>query len=84
MAILGWEANPRPEILAGIGNKQHCLILDGLSDRYPLTKLTRHWGDTPYAFGSIWNFGGHTTMGANISVWNERYFDQLSRAHKVR
>jgi hypothetical protein len=82
-AILGWQDNPRRELLAGIEDKQHCLILDGLSDRYPEGHLTRQWDETPYAFGSIWNFGGHTTMGANISVWNDRYFNQLNQTHRT-
>lgn len=46
------------------------LVVDGLSDRFPtVTDREADWGDTPYAFGSIWNFGGHTTLGANTPDW---------------
>lgn len=82
-AILGWQKNPRKEVLAGVKNKQHVLILDGLCDRYPTAETEAQWGENPYAFGSIWNFGGHTTMGANIGVWHQRYFDQLAMPNRT-
>lgn len=76
-AILGWQKNPRPEVLAGIKDKSRMLILDGQSDRFAYEDREKEWDRTPYAFGTIWNFGGHTTIGANMGVWNQRYFDQL-------
>jgi hypothetical protein len=76
-AILGWQENPRRELLAGIQDKSHVLILDGQSDRFDYKDREQEWGGTPYVFGTIWNFGGHTTIGANAGVWNERYFKQM-------
>ncbi len=55
------------------------MILDGQSDRFEYKDRDQQWSSTPYAFGTIWNFGGHTTMGANVGVWNQRYFDQLTK-----
>jgi len=78
-AILGWQKNPKPELLAGIKDKSHALILDGQSDRFAYEDRDVEWDHTPYAFGVIWNFGGHTTIGANIGVWNDRYFKQLTK-----
>ncbi|SDU44663.1 Regulation of enolase protein 1, concanavalin A-like superfamily [Jiangella alkaliphila] len=72
-AILGWQNNPRPETLAAVDTSR-MLIVDGLSDRYDGLDREESWQGAPYAFGSIWNFGGHTTMGANAGVWNERFF----------
>jgi alpha-N-acetylglucosaminidase len=77
---LGWQNNPSPELLSGVTDKEHMLILDGLSDRYAYRDREQQWSGTPYAFGAIWNFGGRTTIGANISVWNERYFLQLAKS----
>lgn len=77
-AILGWQNNPRPETLSAIDTSK-MLIVDGLADRYNGLDREQTWRDTPYAFGSIWNFGGHTTMGANIGVWNERYWSWLEK-----
>jgi hypothetical protein len=79
-AILGWQSNPRHEVLAGIKDKSHVLILDGQSDRFAYKDREEQWDSTPYTFGVIWNFGGHTAMGANAGVWNERYFQQLTKA----
>lgn len=78
-AILGWQQNPRREVLDGIADKSRAIIFDGQSDRYGLSNREEEWGNTPYTFGTIWNFGGHTTMGANVGIWNERYFQQLSK-----
>jgi Alpha-N-acetylglucosaminidase (NAGLU) tim-barrel domain/Alpha-N-acetylglucosaminidase (NAGLU) C-terminal domain/Alpha-N-acetylglucosaminidase (NAGLU) N-terminal domain len=67
-AILGWQTNPTPELLSGV-DKDRMLVLDGLSDRYTGLDRETSWGGTPYAYGSIWNFGGHTALGANLTTW---------------
>lgn len=71
--FLGWQNNPRPDTLAAI-DRSKVLIVDGLSDRYPGWNRNDTWPDTTYAFGSIWNFGGHTTIGANTGVWEDRFW----------
>ncbi|MEW2399680.1 alpha-N-acetylglucosaminidase TIM-barrel domain-containing protein [Streptomyces sp. NPDC046862] len=72
-AILGWQTNPSRAILDAV-DKSRMLIVDGLSDRYTtVTDREGDWGGTPYAFGSIWNFGGHTPIGANAPDWVEQY-----------
>lgn len=71
--ILGWQHNP-PRAIVDAVDKKHMLVVDGLSDRFPtVTDREADWGDTPYAFGSIWNFGGHTVLGANTPDWAELY-----------
>ncbi|WP_328886516.1 alpha-N-acetylglucosaminidase [Streptomyces sp. NBC_00316] len=71
--ILGWQTNPRRDILDAVDTSR-MLIVDGLSDRYA-TVIDREsdWAGTPYAYGSIWNFGGHTALGANTPDWVETY-----------
>ncbi|MFH8605938.1 alpha-N-acetylglucosaminidase [Streptomyces sp. NPDC018029] len=72
--ILGWEANPLPALLDAV-DKKRMLIVDGVSDRYAsVTDREKDWGGTPYAFGTIPNFGGRTTIGARTHLWNERFF----------
>ncbi|MFJ6793022.1 alpha-N-acetylglucosaminidase [Streptomyces sp. NPDC091268] len=71
-AVLGWQDDPTAELLAGVDTSR-LLILDGLSDRYNRLDREARWGGAPYALGSIYNFGGHTTIGANTSVWTDRF-----------
>ncbi|MEU5577724.1 alpha-N-acetylglucosaminidase [Streptomyces huasconensis] len=72
--ILGWESNPLPELLDAV-DKKRMLIVDGVSDRYAsVTDRERDWGGTPYAFGTIPNFGGRTTIGARTHLWTEKFF----------
>ena len=68
LAVQPARAHPRRR------RQEHMLIVDGLSDRYTtVTDRETDWGGTPYAFGTIWNFGGHTPMGANAPDWVEQY-----------
>src|SRR5699024_8438332 len=69
---LGWHNNPLPESIEVL-DKEKTLILDGTSDRDEAKNREEDWDQTPYAFGTIWNFGGHTNMGANLTVWNEKF-----------
>ncbi|MFF1451467.1 alpha-N-acetylglucosaminidase [Streptomyces sp. NPDC058274] len=71
--ILGWQHNPPKAIVDAVA-RDRMLVVDGLSDRFPtVTDRESDWGGTPYAFGSIWNFGGHTVLGANTPDWAELY-----------
>ncbi|MFG2648521.1 alpha-N-acetylglucosaminidase [Streptomyces sp. NPDC048436] len=71
--ILGWQSNP-PKAIVDAVDKSRMLVVDGLSDRFPkITDRESDWNATPYTFGSIWNFGGHTTLGANTPDWAELY-----------
>ncbi|MFE7405795.1 alpha-N-acetylglucosaminidase TIM-barrel domain-containing protein [Isoptericola sp. NPDC057559] len=76
--ILGWQSNPRPETVAAI-DRTRMLVVDGLSDRALKPDRDNDWKGTPYAFGSIWNFGGNLTVGAPIKAWNERFWAWLER-----
>ncbi|WP_330176143.1 alpha-N-acetylglucosaminidase [Streptomyces sp. NBC_01498] len=70
--ILGWRNNPVPALLDAL-DTDRVLIVDGLSDLDSVTDRERDWGGTPYAFGTIPNFGGRTTLGANTDRWTERF-----------
>ncbi|MFI0709463.1 alpha-N-acetylglucosaminidase [Streptomyces inhibens] len=70
--ILGWQNNPRRDLLDAVDHDR-MLIVDGLSDLDTVTDRERDWGGVPYAFGSIPNFGGRTTLGAKTHIWAERF-----------
>ncbi|MFB7453120.1 alpha-N-acetylglucosaminidase [Streptomyces sp. NPDC056194] len=77
--MLGWQNNPSTALLGGV-DRSRVLIVDGLSDRYEGLDREKQWGGTPYAFGAIANFGGHTSLGANTGVWTERFRAWLARS----
>ncbi|PWK74398.1 alpha-N-acetylglucosaminidase [Streptomyces sp. CG 926] len=81
-AVLGWQDDPTAELLAGVDTSK-LLILDGLSDRYNRLDRESRWGGAPYAMGTIYNFGGHTTVGANSSVWIERFGPWRDKANSA-
>lgn len=70
--ILGWQENPRRDLLDAVDHDR-MLIVDGLSDLDRVTDRERDWGGVPYAFGSIPNFGGRTTIGAKTHMWAKRF-----------
>ena len=70
--LLGWQKNPSTAVIDAV-DRQRLQIVDGLSDRYDKLDRERNWHGAPYAFGSIPNFGGHSTLGANAGVWLQRY-----------
>ncbi|MFE0105900.1 alpha-N-acetylglucosaminidase [Streptomyces sp. NPDC059009] len=71
--ILGWQKNP-PKAIVDAVDKSRMLVVDGISDRFPtITDREKDWNNTPYTFGSIWNFGGHTALGANTPDWAALY-----------
>lgn len=74
--LLGWQSNPPAQVVSAV-NPSETFVVDGLSDRYNGLTRDSTWKGIPYAFGTIWNFGGHTTLGAQMSVQNTRYFDWL-------
>ncbi|MFG3041424.1 alpha-N-acetylglucosaminidase [Streptomyces sp. NPDC048330] len=76
--MLGWQTNPGAALLSGV-DRSRVLIVDGLSDRYDGLDRETQWGGTPYAFGSIPNFGGHTSLGANTGVWTSRFHAWLAK-----
>lgn len=76
--LLGWQNNP-PADVATAADPGTTFIVDGLSDRYPGLNREADWSGVPYAFGTIWNFGGDTAMGAEVTTWNQRYFEWLDR-----
>ncbi|MFI9116052.1 alpha-N-acetylglucosaminidase [Streptomyces venezuelae] len=76
--MLGWQLNPTPALLHGV-DRRRLLIVDGLSDRYDELDRETRWGGTPYAFGTIPNFGGHTSIGANTGAWVSRFHAWLAK-----
>lgn len=72
--LLGWQSNPSATLLSGVADKSRLLIVDGLSDTVGNLDRESKWPGVPYAFGSIYNFGGNTSIGAISTVWLDRYF----------
>ncbi|MEU6721737.1 alpha-N-acetylglucosaminidase TIM-barrel domain-containing protein [Nonomuraea sp. NPDC046802] len=70
--ILGWQSNPLPATLQAI-DRSKMFIVDGISEESGTTDRDKDFFGTGYAFGTIWNFGGHFNLGARLTVWNEKF-----------
>jgi alpha-N-acetylglucosaminidase len=76
--MLAWQGNPRQDLLAGV-DRQHLLIIDIDHDRVPRDHRQQDFQDAPFLFGGIWEFGGRTTLGANI----RNITDRLQRLGRI-
>ena len=63
--MLAWQGNPRQDLLSGV-DRGHLLIIDIDHDRVPRDDRKKDFRDAPFLFGGIWEFGGRTTLGANV------------------
>ncbi|MDL4816311.1 alpha-N-acetylglucosaminidase TIM-barrel domain-containing protein [Actinomadura opuntiae] len=70
--ILGWQSNPRKETLEAV-DRSRMFIVDGITEQPSVTDREKDFLGTQYAFGTIWNFGGHQNFGAGLTVWNEKF-----------
>lgn len=71
-AILGWQSNPLPATLQAI-DRSRMFVVDGISEKPTITDRDKDFFGAEYAFGTIWNFGGHQNFGAGLTVWNEKF-----------
>jgi alpha-N-acetylglucosaminidase len=70
--MLGWQANPQAAVLGAIDTSK-ILILDGTSDTSDNIDRESDWGGAPYVYGTIWNYGGHSGIGANTTTWTSQF-----------
>jgi len=77
--MLAWQGNPRQDLLGGV-DRRHLFIIDIDHDRVPRDDRQKDFRGAPFLFGGIWEFGGRTTMGANIGNITER-LQRLGRAN---
>ncbi len=78
--MLAWEGNPRQELLAGV-DRSRLLIIDIDHDRVPRDDRARDFLGAPFLFGGIWEFGGRTTLGANLDNITAR-LQRIGRANR--
>ena len=69
--MLAWQGNPRQDLLGGV-DRRHLLIVDIDHDRVPRDDRHGDFQGAPFLFGGIWEFGGRTTLGANLANITER------------
>jgi alpha-N-acetylglucosaminidase len=69
--MLAWQGNPRQDLLSGV-DRGHLLIIDIDHDRVPRDDRMKDFHGAPFLFGGIWEFGGRTTLGANVQSITER------------
>lgn len=77
--MLAWQGNPRQDLLGGV-DRRHLFIIDIDHDRVPRDNRQKDFSGAPFLFGGIWEFGGRTTLGANIRNITER-LQRLGRSN---
>lgn len=76
--MFGWSDNPNRTMLSGL-NKSEALVIDGRSDANTSLNRESDWNGTPYAYGTIPNYGGNSEMGANTGVWLTEFYQWLNK-----
>jgi alpha-N-acetylglucosaminidase len=69
--MLAWQGNPRQALLTGV-DRRHILILDIDHSRVPRDDRRKDFHDAPFLFSGLWEFGGRTTLGANVGDLTDR------------
>ncbi|HTB86410.1 MAG TPA: alpha-N-acetylglucosaminidase [Steroidobacteraceae bacterium] len=69
--MLAWQGNPRQDLLRGV-DRRRLLIIDIDHDRVPRDDRLKDFRGAPFLFGGIWEFGGRTTLGANVQNITQR------------
>ena len=69
--MMAWQGNPRQDLLSGV-DRSRLLIVDIDHDREPRNHRQADFQGAPFLFGGIWEFGGRTTLGANVSNITDR------------
>lgn len=69
--MLAWQGNPRQDLLQGV-DRRRLVVIDIDHDRVPRDDRNKDFLGAPFLFGGIWEFGGRTTLGANIGNITER------------
>ncbi|HEX4268223.1 MAG TPA: alpha-N-acetylglucosaminidase [Steroidobacteraceae bacterium] len=69
--MLAWQGNPRQALLTGV-DRRHLLIVDIDHSRVPREHRQRDFRDAPFLFGGLWEFGGRTTLGADVRDLTDR------------
>jgi len=63
--MLAWQDNPPPALLEGV-DRSRLLIVDIEQGRAPHNDRDADFRGARYLFGGLWEFGGRTTLGANL------------------
>lgn len=69
--MLAWQGNPKQALLAGV-DRRGLLIVDIDHNRVPRDDRQKDFRNAPFLFGGLWEFGGRTTLGANIGGLTDR------------
>lgn len=68
---LAWQNNPSSALLDGV-DRSRLLIVDLDQGRTPKEHREADFRGASYLFGGLWEFGGRTTLGANLYDYAER------------
>jgi len=77
--MLAWQGNPRQALLSGV-DRSRLLIVDIDHNRVRRDHRWKDFQHAPFLFGGIWEFGGRTTLGTDLSNYTTR-LPRMARAN---
>lgn len=84
--VQSWQENPTPGLISGIHkfSKKHALVLDLYAEKTPQWLIDdpavhggSNFGDTPWLFCMLNNFGGRMGLSGHLDTLDTRYRDAL-------
>jgi len=74
-----WQANPRQQMLNAL-DKSKCLVLDLYCEDHENWRSRNQFGDTPWIWGTIHNFGGNDFIASKLAWMAEGPSKALAEA----
>ena len=69
--MLAWQNNPPTELLRDV-DRDRLLVVDIEQGRIPRDSREEDFKHAPFLFGGLWEFGGRSTLGANVYDYGVR------------
>lgn len=81
--MLAWQNNPPPELLHAV-NRDRLLVVDIEQGRIPRDTREKDFMNATFLYGGLWEFGGRSTLGANLYDYGVRLPEVAAKAKNMK